>query len=408
MGRILSLTALFANKRTCTFSIFVMKASASSLIALLALSSISRTGHSYSSQYSDNPGPPSRSGVSPLTRREMFGRIVSAATVSTASAMISTAPVNAEQFAGTSSVVIPGSMAPYRPQGIGSWKDIPTLTTNLGKSRILASELSPLQQAFVGEKELYYPPFLFGVWSVRAELKRKIFPYGIDYLPSSTLLNGSPRNREELVGNVCNYTVHYFSTLPNTSSDQPVINLDAPESKILQDRAYNAISLSKAYEQLVPVQEVTWDYRKTPEKVVLDFGAAPLTADMQPLGSRRAEIFLNARNTEANGNFYATAERSRSVTVAVRDVLVADTETITEFEQLSDGHVRGVSRIAVYLTPSPNSREGVLWQQTGGKAIAFFDYELDMNRIKEDATLPDDSTESRACVTTPQDVLQCA
>ena len=161
---------------------------------------------------------------------------------------------------------------------------------------------------------------------------------------------------------------------------------------------------------MVPVQDVTWDYRNNPEKVVLDFGAAPLAPDMRPLGSRRAEVFLNARTTETDGaTHFAAAERSRSVTVAVRDVVVADTETITEFEQLSADHVRAVSRISVYLSPNPNSREGVLWQQVGGKAVAFFDYELDMQRIKEGTSSSNDNqVESRACVTTPKDVIQCA
>ena len=65
------------------------------------------------------------------------------------------------------------------------------------------------------------------------------------------------------------------------------------------------------------------------------------------------------------------------------------------------------SRIAVYLTPNPNSREGILWQQTGGKAVAFFDYELEMTRIKEEFTMADGSTVQRACVLTPKDVIQC-
>lgn len=309
------------------------------------------------------------------------------------------------------SPLVPGGLAPYRPQGIGSWKGMPPLSTKLGKSRILASELSPLQQAFLGDKELYYPPFLFGSWNVSAELKRKIYPYTVDFLPSQSLLEGSPRNREELVGNKVQYEVHYFSTIANTLKNQATVNLGTgiPETKVIQDRAFNAISVSKAYQQLTPVQEVTWDYRDNPEKVVLDFGAAPLAEDMRPLGSRRAEIFLNARATEASpdGRKYAMAERSRSVTVAVRDVVVAETETITEFEQLSDERVRAVSRIAVYLSPNPNSREGVMWQQTGGKAVAFFDYELDMNRIKEEFILSDGSLDSRACVLTPKDVVQC-
>jgi len=259
---------------------------------------------------------------------------------------------------------------------------------------------------------LYYPLFMFGSWNVRAELKRKIYPYSIDFLPSSTLLNGSPRNRDELVGNVCNYEVHYFSTLPTSTTNQIVMNLgtSAPESKIVQDRGFNAISLSRAYEQLVPVQEVTWDYLNKPDKVVLDFGATPLTADMRPLGPRRAEVFLNARATESSpdGKTFVAAERSRSVTVAVRDVLVSDTETITEFQKLDDDNVRAISRIAVYLSPNPNSKEGIMWQQTGGKAVAFFDYQLELKRIKESITLPDGSTESLTCITTPKGVRQCA
>ena len=79
-------------------------------------------------------------------------------------------------------VVVPGGAAPYRPQGVidASWKPgMPvTLHTHLGQSRIAARELSPLQQAFRGDKELYYPPFLLGAWNVQAELKRKIYPYG--------------------------------------------------------------------------------------------------------------------------------------------------------------------------------------------------------------------------------------
>ena len=352
------------------------------------------------------------------SRRRAFRRMV--ATVVTGLVTTGASPTLAAEdaFGGSTSstanpsVVIPGGTAPYRPQGIGSWKDIPELGTRLGKSRILAPELSPLQQAFVGDKDLYYPQFMFGAWNVRAELKRKIYPYSIDFLPSSTLLNGSPRNRDELVGNVCNYEVHYFSTVPTSTPNQSVVNLGTgvPENRIIQDRGYNAISLSKAYEQLVPVQEVTWDYLNKPEKVLLDFGAASLTADMRPSGPRRAEVFLNARATETSpdGKTFAAAERSRSVTVAVRDVLVSDTETITEFQQLDDDSVRAVSRIAVYLSPNPNSKDGVLWQQTGGKAVAFFDYQLDMKRIKEDSTLPDGSTEPRACVITPKDVRQCA
>ena len=126
------------------------------------------------------------------SRRDAFRRMVVAGlvTASAPPALAAEEPLGGSPSSSTTSVVIPGGTAPYRPQGVGSWTDMPELGTKLAKSRMLASELSPLQQAFVGEKELYYPQFMFGAWNVRAELKRKIYPYSIEYLPSKTLLDG--------------------------------------------------------------------------------------------------------------------------------------------------------------------------------------------------------------------------
>ena len=98
-----------------------------------------------------------------------------------------------------------------------------------------------------------------------------------------------------------------------------------PETKIIQDRAYNSKSLSSAYKQLTPVQDVQWDYRTDPTKIVLDFGSGLLTDDMMPLGPRRGEAFITARTSEDGGAFYCTAERYRAVTLVTRDAVVADT-----------------------------------------------------------------------------------
>eukprot|EP00521_Asterionellopsis_glacialis_P015927 CAMPEP_0195305300 /NCGR_PEP_ID=MMETSP0707-20130614/36035_1 /TAXON_ID=33640 /ORGANISM="Asterionellopsis glacialis, Strain CCMP134" /LENGTH=144 /DNA_ID=CAMNT_0040369377 /DNA_START=110 /DNA_END=544 /DNA_ORIENTATION=- len=142
--------------------------------------------------------------------------------------------------------------------------------------------------------------------------------------------------------------------------------------------------MTSAYQQLTPVKEVTWDYQKDPTRLTLNFGAGPLADDMRPLGQRRGEIYVTARQSENYSNTqFCAAERTRQVTLAPGNVIVSDSETITEFTLMDDdtkNHIKGVSRIAVYLTPNPNSREGVLWQQVSGKAVAFFDYELDMHR----------------------------
>jgi hypothetical protein len=321
----------------------------------------------------------------------------------------------------------PGGAANFNPVIQGEW-ELPALTTKLAQSRIQATQLSPLRQMPWEAKELYYAPFLFGAWNVTATLKRKGFPYGPEYLPSRSLLEGSPRNRNEKVGSTTSYQVHYFSTLPDTLANQVTVNLGlgVPKSTVIQDRAFNAVSISAAYQQLVTVQDVEWDYSKDPEKVVLTFGAGPLAEDMRPLGKRRTEVFLTVRQTDSgsddsdsfddsgnsnnkynSGNSYTTAEQKRSVAFSPGNVVVSDTETITDFFRVSDDHIKAVSRIAVYLSPNPNSREGVMWQQVGGKAVAFYDYEVVMVRQKEGFVLRDGSKQERACVQTPKDVVQC-
>ena len=165
------------------------------------------------------------------------------------------------------------------------------------------------------------------------------------------------------------------------------------------------VSMSRSYRQLSPVipDSIQWDYKKDPTRLSLQ--TESIAADMRPLGARKAEVYLTARKTEAllmapagNENneslVFAAAERSRTVTIGAGNVSANDQEVITEFRYQIDGEnenenenlMRAVSRVAVYLTPNPNSREGVLWQQVNGKAIAFYDYELVMERKKRNKT----------------------
>lgn len=296
------------------------------------------------------------------------------------------------------------------------WKS-PTLRTKLGSSRMDSRSLSPLQQGpFASQNELYYPSFLFGSWKIEATLKRKLYPFGKDFVPSKSLIEGSPRNRNEQVGSTTSFEIHNF-LLQNDDNKNPNYNqnvdLSNPQSKIITDRRYNTISMSRAYQQLTPVEEVGWDYRSDPTRLTLRFGAAPLSDDMRPLGQRRGEVYFTARQMESSkdGSAFCTAERSRSITVGPGTVIAADQETITEYQKGdNDDTVAAFSRIAVYLTPNPNSREGVLWQQVGGNAVAFFDYDWKMTRITNEATSIDNQSNgvSRVCVTTPKEVLQCA
>jgi hypothetical protein len=348
--------------------------------------------------------PPVRSTKTNLDSRRAF---LAGAIIAASPFVLDVEPAQADPMNALLPIT---SGAPILPYAEGDWTP-PSSKTKLGSSRISSKSLSPLQQGPFASQELYYAPFLFGSWDVKATLKQKIYPFGKDFVPSKSLIEGSPRNRKEQVGDTTSYEVHYFSTLADILSNQITVNLGlgVPQPKIIADRAHNAISMSRAYQQLTPVKEVEWDYRADPTRLTLQFGADPVADDMRPLGRRRGEVYLLARTSEDSDDrsVYCAAERSRSVAFGPGTVVVSDMETITEFQKVDSETVSAVSRVAVYLTPNPNSREGVLWQQVGGKAVAYFDYELSMKRINEEFTLANGLKVSRPCVQTPKDIIQC-
>jgi hypothetical protein len=306
-----------------------------------------------------------------------------------------------------------GGPAKFHPFVEGQpWDPAFSLQTRLAQSRINSPELSPLNPSLspFADNELYYAPFLFGEWNVTATLKRKTFPYGTEFVPSRSLIEGSPRSRREQVNESTNYQLRFFSTLANNIANRLTVNLGTgvPRSKIIADRSFDAISISKAYRQLTPVQEVEWNPTKDPTRLTLNFGAGPLGEDMRPLGERRGEVYITARHSESvDEDVFCASERSRSVVLAPGNVVVSDTESITEYRKVDSNHVNAISTIAVYLTPNPNSPEGVLWQQVGGKAVAFFDYELQMTRNQEEFIDSEGRPFRRACVRTPKDFVQC-
>ncbi len=255
--------------------------------------------------------------------------------------------------------------------------ELPSLSTELASSRIGTPSLGPLQgsPSPFASKDVYYPVSFVGDWNVKATLTQKTFPFGSDFILSRSLLNGSPRNRGEQVGDSTIYVARY---IPSGNNDQP---------QAIADRAFNLVSMSRSYKQLTPViaDSIQWDPKKDPTR--LTFQRESVTSDMRPVGPIKAEVYLTARKIEDstnNSKVFCSAERSRTVTVGTGSVTADDSEIITEFQQIDENTIKAISRFAVYLTPNPNSMEGVLWQQVSGKAVAFYDYELLMERKQQD------------------------
>uniref|UniRef100_A0A7S4AB41 DUF6816 domain-containing protein n=1 Tax=Pseudo-nitzschia australis TaxID=44445 RepID=A0A7S4AB41_9STRA len=318
------------------------------------------------------------------TSRRTFG-IVSTASLS--SLLIGNPSTTFEALADPLNALIPAGSGAVLQQlatikRSDGWKESPPrLLTQLGISRIAAAadespssskSITPLQQSLspFSDRELYYPSSFAGEWSVTSTLQQKIFPYGPDFVPSRSLVEGSPRNRGEQVGDSTSYAVRYMSD----------------SEKTINDRAFNLVSMSRSYQQMSPViaDSIVWNSKKDPTR--LTYQTEPIAADMRPVGPRKAEVYLTARKTEESTSgeqqIFAAAERGRTITVGTGSVSANDQEIITEFRTIDGDTMRAISRIAVYLTPNPNSREGVLWQQVNGKAVAFYDYEMVMERKK--------------------------
>ena len=386
--------------------------------------------------------------VSSLAIDQRRRRILAATIASSSAAVVPMVPAflpNASAVATASDIVIPGvaGTAPLRntivdeseTNGGISWSPQEALVTKLAKNRILVQQLSPLNPSlipFANDNELFYDFQFLGGWKVTCTLKRKIFPYGTDYLPSSSLYEGSPRYRNENPGDSTTYQVNFF---------------EDSTGKVRADRAFNAKSLNTAYKQLSKVEDIQWNYQRDPTRLTIMFSS--LSEDFEPLGTRRGEIYITARNSERGVSslgekVFCTAERMRSVILVPGNVVVSgtwstlivlqkkhvdaniysflfilisfymypflqniqDTETITEYrfiEGTNGNKIKAICRIAVYLTPNPNSREGILWQEVNGKAVGFYDYELDMERIIETTG----ENVGKSCVIIPDNSVQC-
>mmetsp|Transcript_3580 Transcript_3580/g.10166 ORF Transcript_3580/g.10166 Transcript_3580/m.10166 type:complete len:362 (+) Transcript_3580:96-1181(+) len=314
-----------------------------------------------------------------LCNRRVFGGALTSSLLISIPPTIAGAATGADQQAllipPPQPVPVPGMGAPLRPLVVAddSWT-LPKMSTRLAQSRMATQELAPLVPSLspFAENDVYYPSSFAGKWEVKATLRRKIYPYGPSFVPSRSLIEGSPRYRSENVGDSTTYQAQFSA-------------LGGDDNKIIADRRFNSISTTRAYNQLTPVEDIIWDPKKDPTQLKIQFAAGQMTEDMRPIGPRRAEVYLTARKKEESdgGLTFAASERTRQVTIGAGAVVVSDTETITEYQMKERGadQIQAMQRIATYLTPNPNSREGVLWQQVGGKAVAFFDYDIDLKRI---------------------------
>jgi hypothetical protein len=97
----------------------------------------------------------------------------------------------------------------------------------------------------------------------------------------------------------------------------------------------------------------------------------------------QVQVFINNRDfaSSQNGQMFACSEYLRAVTLSTGQTAIADSENVCVFERINDNVVKGAVRGLVYLVPTPTGREGDMYMQIGPRAVAVYDYIVEMKRV---------------------------
>ena len=151
------------------------------------------------------------------------------------------------------------------------------------------------------------------------------------------------------------------------------------DGAVVSDRAANLRAVQDAAAGFARVETVDFD------------GAGKLSVRYSPFGRNgaypgpsRSEVYINWRRQSApsSPDAFIFSEATRTVFLAQQRELstISDAETLCSFERQPDGTVAGRQRVLRYLTPNPNSAEGVLWGEANGRAVATLEYSFLLKR----------------------------
>jgi len=232
--------------------------------------------------------------------------------------------------------------------------------------KFLTTDLtSPGLSGFGGAKVLFLPPFLFGTWNATLCLKAIKLPLGERFVPPQVLRSLNAVEMEKPTS----FLLRFYSTLPDTTENTLRFTLgEIPKSEIVPDRVYNTRSVLDAFYGYPAVGEIDYDLAKNPLRMDVNF--ATMGPDLRPLPARRQQLLFNNLQSERvrPDSFFVCSEYVRTVTLGPgRSVTVTDSETLSQYELVEEGRIEGKQRVALFLTPNPNTAEGALFFETNNK-----------------------------------------
>jgi hypothetical protein len=255
---------------------------------------------------------------------------------------------------------------------------------------------SKIDFIFKRNKEpLYYPAFMFGAWNVTAKLLQSTQIYNSDVI--SMLHTDTTATNEATTDH--NFQRQYFTTIANTIQNQITINLGTgiPETKVISNRAYNLPSEFILLKNIntIPVStdiiNIKWDYRSS---------TVPTRVEWEDVRDQQIRYELETIGYESelvsHKNVFAATEHNR---IRVFDESttrsIIETETTTEYHELSEGIVQAFTRIIIMDNKTPTS-------------MTVLDYDLSMHRMVQSfINRSNNYVANRPCVETPIGIVQC-
>ena len=232
--------------------------------------------------------------------------------------------------------------------------------------QLSASFTDALASSFNRVDNLIFPDWMEGTWILTSRPIANAAPLGRRFLPAdlARMRLGDLRNASSATP--LRYAVRFVRR--------------ASDGLVVSDRVANLRAVQDAAAGFSRVEAVDFD------------GSGKLSVRYSPFGRNgtypgpsRAEIYINWKRQAPPSSVvdsFVFTEATRTVFLASQRELstISDAETLCAFQRQADGSIVGRQRVLRYLTPNPNSAEGILWGEANGRAVAALEYEFHLQR----------------------------
>ena len=229
----------------------------------------------------------------------------------------------------------------------------------------------------LSRKDIFYPPWFAGTWSVTSVATAAAAPCGVQFIGNNTYAKAIAEVAAGEKG-ALKYKCRFVGAGESGGG------AGGEGEAVVADREYNTKSIAGAAMGDLSVVSFGQD------------GANKVKATLAPAAAKGTvfdvEILTMARSQEGEEGTFVCSELGRNVFAAtrrgedgqkVKTVTLKDIETISSYTLVSDGVIKGTQRSLSYLVPGddPGSVQYRMWRLSRGNAVDERVYDVEYRRL---------------------------